>query len=101
MKHIKNFENKNKLSVGDYVVIQTDNDFFSVIYNDFLSNHICVVKEISGDYFYADFIFNEGDRDSLKIEFGYNQAFRMEQIKYHAKSLEYLRTKINADKYNL
>lgn len=103
MKHLKYFENKdnNKLSVGDYVVIQPGEDFFTDSYNEFLSTHIGVVREVSGDIFYVDFIFNENDSFSVKVEYCHNQGFRMEHLKYHSKSLEDLKIKINADKYNL
>ena len=78
MKHIKTYENNNELSVGDYVVIQDNEEHFSSTYNYFLKYHIGVVNRIEENFFYCNFIISKEDYFSTITEFSHNQVFRKE-----------------------
>lgn len=99
MKYLKYFENNGKLSVGDYVLIQEDEQEFIPSYNDFLRTHIGKVVGVEDDYFYVDFFQEEVD--NFPNQYYRNQGFPIYFLKYFSKNLENLETKIQADRYNL
>lgn len=96
MKHIRKFE---EVKYRDYVKIKPDNSF-TESYNIFISENIGQVMEDDEKYVYVNFISNIPKYFNNK-HYDHIHQFHKDLVEYYAPTIEELKLKISASKYNI